>query len=111
MTDVSQEQMFCAKCRARICAPSKDALQEDLWKVCEVSPDRASAPNAKVCRAALKARFGSKRRRELIEDLLSDRVVPGTKAYDRRHLMFLDKQPLRLIQQPPEEDAVRSSNE
>ena len=99
MADNPQEQMLCAKCRARISAPSKDALREDLWKVCEVSPDRASAPNAKVCRAALKAQFGSKRGRELIEDLLSDRVVPGTKAYSRRHLMFLDKQPLRLIQQ------------
>ena len=94
-----QTDMLCARCRACINTTSKDALRDDLWKVCEVSPDRASAPNAKVCRAALKAQFGSKRGRELIEDILSDRVVPGTKAYDRRHLMFLDKQPLRLIQQ------------
>ena len=112
MTDTtSLERMFCTKCGALVPAPSKAVLEEDLFKVLEVSPDRASAPNATVCREALKGKYGSKRGRELIESLLSDRVVPATKAYHRRHLMFLGKQPLRVIQGPLEEEVTRPTNE
>ena len=106
-----QAEMLCAKCAARISATSEDALRERLFQILEISPDRTSAPNAKICRTALKARLGSKQARELIDRLLTDRVVPATKAYHRRHMMFIDKKPLRLLQQPPEEDATRSTKE
>ena len=112
MTDTAPlEHTLCSRCGAIVPTPSKAALEEDLFKVLEVSPDRASAPNAKVCREALKVKYGSKRGRELIDSLLSDRVVPATKAYHRRHLMFLGKQPLRFIQGPLEEEVTRPTNE
>ena len=113
MADASPDQdvMLCAKCRAAMHTPSKAVLEEDLWRVVEPSPDRASAPNAKDCRAALKIRYGLKRAREIIDTLLTDRVAPATKAYRRHHIMFLDKQPLRLLQQPPEREVTRPTSE
>ena len=104
------DMLPCSKCGALVPTLSKAALEEDLFKVLEVSPDRAAAPNATTCRAALKSEFGSKRAREIVDSLLEDKVVPATKAYHRRHVMFLDKRPLRPIQPPSEEGPTRSTN-
>ena len=63
---------------------------EHLLQVLEVAPTRAEAPNANVCRAALKAQHGPKRAKQLIDLLLKDRIITATKTYPRRHVMLFD---------------------
>ena len=92
----------CPKCGASV-TKDRDADLADILKVLEVAPTRAEAPNAHVCREALKSTFGSKRTQYLIDILLEDRIVPATKAYHRRHIMMLDREPLRPKIHDPEE--------
>ena len=92
----------CSKCGASI-TKDRDADLAEILKVLEVVPTRAEAPNAHVCRAALKSTLGSKRTRYLIDSLLEDRIVPATKAYCRRHIMMLDREPLKPKIHDPEE--------
>ena len=100
-TDTSPvEQVLCARCGAPVPTPNKAALEADLMRVLEVAPSRLEAPNATICRAALNSKYGSTRARQIVDFLLKDKVVPATKAYHRRHLMFLNKQPLRLKHLP-----------
>ena len=95
MTDTNR---LCVKCGGPMPAIDKDALREDVFKVLEAADTRKDAPNANICRGALKAAYGPKHTREIVDSLLRDKVVPATKAYHRRHMMFLDKQPLKPIQ-------------
>ena len=83
----------CSKCGAAT-TKDRDTELNDILQVLEIVPTRADAPNAHVCRAILKNTFGSKRGRYLIESFLEDKVVPGTKAYYRRHIMMIDRKPL-----------------
>lgn len=94
MTDTGDECVLCAKCRAPVTATPQDL--EDVLRILEISTTRADAPNANICRSALKSEYGPKRARQLVDLLLLDKVVPATKAYNRRHVMFLDNQPLRV---------------
>ena len=55
---------MCARCGGPLPALDKDALKEDVFKVLEVADARKDAPNANICRKALKAKFGSKRTRD-----------------------------------------------
>ena len=112
MTDTTPHQpvecVLCAKCCAPVSATPQDL--DDVLRTLEVSPTRADAPNANICRAALKSEYGPKRARQLVNLLLLDRVVPATKAYNRRHLMFLDKQPLRVREATQNEEASQPTN-
>ena len=87
----------CSKCGAAT-TKDRDTELNDILQVLEIVPTRADAPNAHVCRAILKNTFGSKRGRYLIDRFLEDKVVPGTKAYNRRHIMMIDRRPLRRQQ-------------
>ena len=113
MTDTIPHQpvecVLCAKCRAPV-TPSPQDLEHVLL-ILEVSPTRADAPNANICRAALKSEYGPKRARQLVDLLLVDRVVPATKAYNRRHLMFLDNQPLRVREGTKNEETSQPTND
>ena len=80
----------CPKCGASV-TKDRDADLADILKVLEVVPTRAEAPNAHVCRAALRSTYGSKRTQYLIDGVLDDRIVPATRAYCRRHIMMLDR--------------------
>ena len=91
----------CSKCGASV-TKDRNADLTDILEVLEVVPTRAEAPNAHVCRAALKSSLGSKRTRYLIDSLLEDRIVPATKTYCRRHIMMLDREPLRPKIHDPE---------
>ena len=86
----------CSRCGASMYASEGD--REDILKVLETVHSRADAPNTNVCRNALRNAFGSKRARFLIDTLLEDRVISATKAYHRRHVLMLNRQPLRPIQ-------------
>ncbi len=108
MTHQHVERVLCAKCGAPVTATPPDL--EDVLRILEVSPTRTDAPNANICRAALKSEYGPKRARQLIDSLLLDRVVPGTKAYHRRHVMFLDKRPMRVRQETHDEKASETTN-
>ena len=103
MEPTSLNQVCCSQCGAPLTAPNRAALEADLLHVLEISPSRKEAPNVSVCKIALKARHGRARAKEIIKFLLVDRVVPATKQYNRRHLLFLNKQPLRLKQCDEEE--------
>ena len=91
----------CSKCGASV-TKDRNADLTDILEVLEVVPTRAEAPNAHVCRAALKSSLGSKRTRYLIDSLLEDRIVPATKTNCRRHIMMLDREPLRPKIHDPE---------
>ncbi len=106
--DENQKCTTCSKCGASIEATSGDL--EDVLRVLEIAPTRAEAPNASVCRATLKEKYGSKRAKQLIEVLLEDRVIPATKAYHRRHLMQLNKKPLKPKISVPQEEPIRQRN-
>ena len=83
---------------------------EHLFQVLEVAPTRAEAPNANVSRAVLKASHGPKRAKQLIDLLLKDRVIPATKSYPRRHVMLLEKQPMRPKKLIPQEEITQQTN-
>lgn len=100
----------CSRCGA-IITKDRDADLAEIMKILEVVPTRAEAPNANVCRAALKSTFGSRRARYLIDSLLEDRTVPATKAYCRRHIMMIDRKPLRPKIHDPEEPPNHQSSE
>ena len=112
MTDTTPHQpvecVLCAKCCAPVSATPQDL--DDVLRTLEVSPTRADAPNANICRAALKSEYGPKRARQLVDLLLLDRVVLATRAYNRRHLMFLDKQQLRVRGATLNEEASQPTN-
>ena len=93
MTLTCSKPAKCTKCGATE-EPKPEDLA-DILNVLEVVSTRAEAPNACVCRAVLKQTYGAKRGKQLIDLLLEDHVIPGTIAYNRRHIMLLNKQPLR----------------
>ena len=99
----------CSKCGGCMQATSADL--EHLFQVLEVAPTRAEAPNAIVCRAALKAQHGPKRAKQLIDLLLKDRIIPATKTYPRRHVMLLEKQPMRPKKLIPQEELTQQTNQ
>ena len=86
----------CSRCGASMYASDGDI--DDILKVLETVHSRADAPNANVCRNAIRNAFGAKRARFLVNALLEDRVISATKAYHRRHVLMLNRQPLRPIQ-------------
>jgi hypothetical protein len=98
----------CVQCGANMEATSGDL--EDVLRVLEIAPTRAEAPNASVCRATLKEKYGSKRAKQLIDLLLEDRVIPATKAYHRRHMMLLDRKPLKPKTDAPQEEPIPQTN-
>ena len=106
---MGQEANLCAKCQARCHATEEDL--DAVMQVLEVAPTRADAPNASVCRAALKSRYGPKKAKRLKDLLLTDRVIPGTKQYHRRHVMFLGKQPLKVHGMSPGSETSEPTNE
>ena len=112
MTDTTPHQpvecALCAKCRAPVTSTAQDL--DDVLRILEVSPTRTEAPNADICRAALKCAYGPKRARQLVDLLLLDRVGPATKAYHRRHLMFVDKHPIRVRKETQNEEAGQPTN-
>ena len=93
MTLTCPKRAKCSKCGTPVEPKSEDLA--DILNVLEVVSTRAEAPNARVCRAVLKETYGVKRGRQLIDLLLEDHVIPGTIAYNKRHIMLLNKQPLR----------------
>ena len=99
----------CSKCGRCVQATSADV--EHLFQVLEVAPTRAEAPNANVCRAALIASHGPKRARQLIDLFLQDRIIPAAKAHPRRHVMLLDRQPLRPKKLTPQEEPTQQTNQ
>ena len=106
---MDQEANLCAKCQARCHATEEDL--DAVMQVLEVAPTRADAPNASVCRVALKSRYGPQKAKRLKELLLTDRVIPGTKQYHRRHVMFLGKQPLKIQSMSPGNETSEPTNE
>ena len=86
---------MCAMCDSCIKADLEDCLK-DILQVLEPATTRQYAPDASICRMKLKTTFGSVRGRYLVDRLLTDRVVPGTKLYPKRHIMFLNKEPMKL---------------
>ena len=99
----------CSTCGA--CVQATIADLEDVLQVLEIAPTRADAPNANVCRAALKAQHGPKRAKQLIDLLLEDRIIPATKTYPRRHVMLLEKQPMRPKKLTPQEELTQQTNQ
>ena len=99
----------CSKCGGCMQATSADL--EHLFQVVEVAPTRAEAPNATVCRAALRASHGPKRAKQLIDLFLKDQIIPATKAYPRRHVMLFDKQPLRPKKLTPHDEPTQQTNQ
>ena len=98
----------CSKCGGCMQATSADL--EHLFQVVEVAPTRAEAPNADVCRAALKAQHGPKRTKQPIDLLLKDRIIPATKTHSGRHVMLLEKQPTRPKKLIPQEEITQQTN-
>ena len=82
---------MCLNCRC----DQQDCLGQSM-QVLEITENRVDAPNAKVCRSALKEKLGSKRARYLIDKFLQDKVINATKLYPRRHIIQLQNQPLKL---------------
>ena len=79
---------------------SQQALQKCIDEVLQVLTPAASdcdAPNASVCRTALKDKYGSKRGRQLIELVLEDRIVVAMGEHPRRRILTLNKNPLNVI--------------
>ena len=109
-SQMGQEANLCAKRQAR-CHATEEGL-DAVMHVLEVASTRADAPNASVCRAALKSRYGPQKATRLKELLLADRVIPGTtKQYHRRHVMFFDKHPLMVRSMSPGSDTGEPTNE
>ena len=106
---MDQEANLCAMCKTRYHATEEDL--DAVMRVLEVASTRADAPNASVCRAALKYRYGPKRAKRLKDLLLTDRVIPGTKQYHRRHVMFLGKQLLKIQNMSPGSETSEPTNE
>ena len=105
---MGQEANLGAKWQARYRATEED--QDAVLQVLEVAPTRADAPNTSVCRAALKSRYGPKQANMLKGLLLADNVVPGTKQYHRRHVMFLGKEPLKVQSRSPINETSHPTN-
>ena len=99
----------CSKCGGCVQATSADV--QELLQVLEVAPTRAEAANANVCRAVLRASYGPKRARQLIDLFLQDRIIPAAKAHPRRHVMLLDRQPLRPKKLTPQEELTQQTNQ
>ena len=79
---------------------SQQALQVCIDEVLQVlipAVDYCDAPNASVCRAALKARYGSKRGRQLVELVLEDKIRGAFGGHPRRHVMTLNNNPLKFL--------------
>ena len=98
----------CSKCGT--CIEASKADLDDVHQVLEVAPTRADAPNANICRAALKAKHGPKRAKQLIDMLLKDKVIPATKAYPRRHVLLLDQKPLRPKKHISQEELTQQTS-
>ena len=91
--------VMCSKCGQLCPAEAVNVCLRDILQVLEPVANRADAHNSCICRAALKRKFGSKRARLLVDFMLEDRVIAATKTCSRRHVMMLDKQPLKLSAQ------------
>jgi hypothetical protein len=63
--------------------------------VLEPAPSRLETPNATECRKALRAAYGSKRARELVNNVLRNIPWHGTLQQHRRRVMLMGSTPMR----------------
>ena len=88
--------MKCANCGHSTQQALKSCIDEAL-QVLVPAAGYYDTPNTAVCRGALRKKYGSKRARELIGLVLEDRIIDAKGEQPRRHIMLLNKHPLKLL--------------
>jgi hypothetical protein len=84
----------CVKCGAPRPEPTTQDYV-DIFAVLEPAPSRAETPHLRVCRAALREAYGSKRAQFLIDVALRPTVWHATLTSPQRRVLLHDKTPLR----------------
>jgi hypothetical protein len=87
-----------AKCCVKCGAPRPQPTERDyadVFAVLEPAPSRADTPHLRVCRAALRDAYGSKRAQYLIDMALRPDMWHATRTSPQRRVLLHGKIPLR----------------